>query len=61
MPAQVHLHTTFACFGPRVATLPTMEPSRDEPLPATMLFVSGLGIFIFIGWFGMYVLLRSRW
>jgi hypothetical protein len=38
-----------------------MEPSREEPLPATLAFVSVLGILILVGWFAMYVLLRARW
>lgn len=38
-----------------------MEPSRDEPLPATLLFVFSLGSLILIGWFAMYFLLRARW
>jgi len=38
-----------------------MEPSRDEPLPATLAFVSALGVLILVGWFAMYFLLRARW
>jgi hypothetical protein len=38
-----------------------MEPTRDEPLPATLTFVLILGTLITIGWFAMYVLLRERW
>jgi hypothetical protein len=38
-----------------------MEPSRDEPLPATLTFVFSLGAFILIGWFILYAVLRSRW
>jgi hypothetical protein len=38
-----------------------MEPSRDEPLPATLLFVFSLGGLILVGWFAMYFLLRARW
>jgi hypothetical protein len=38
-----------------------MEPQRDEPLPATLVFVSALGTLIFVGWFAMYALLRARW
>jgi hypothetical protein len=38
-----------------------MEPPRDEPLPATLAFVSVLGGLILVGWFAMYVLLRVRW
>ncbi len=37
------------------------EPQFNEPLPATLAFVAGLGIFIFIGWFLMFVLLSARW
>jgi hypothetical protein len=38
-----------------------MEPTPDEPLPATVLFVFGLGSLFAIGWFAMYALLRARW
>jgi hypothetical protein len=38
-----------------------MEPSRDEPLPATVIFVFTIGILFLIGWFVMFALLRSRW
>jgi hypothetical protein len=40
-----------------------MQPSSDDeqPLPATARFVTFLGVFIFIGWFAMYALLRARW
>jgi len=38
-----------------------MEPSRDEPLPATLTFVFSLGILFLVGWFIMYAVLRSRW
>jgi hypothetical protein len=38
-----------------------MEPSRDEPLPATVTFVFALGTLILVGWFVMYFVLRSRW
>jgi hypothetical protein len=38
-----------------------MEPPRDEALPATLVFVSVLGVLIFVGWFAMYALLRARW
>ena len=37
------------------------EPHLDEPLPATLAFVAALGIFIFVGWFIMFVLLSARW
>ncbi len=37
------------------------QPHLDEPLPATLIFVAALGIFIFIGWFLMFVLLEDRW
>lgn len=33
----------------------------DEPLPATLAFVGALGVFIFIGWFLMFILLEERW
>jgi hypothetical protein len=38
-----------------------MEPSRDEPLPATRAFVFTIGGLIAAGWFAMYMLLRARW
>ena len=38
-----------------------MKTSRDEPLPATLAFVSALGVLIVVGWFAMYILLRVRW
>jgi hypothetical protein len=38
-----------------------MEPAREEPLPATLIFVFGLGVLIVVGWFAMFVLLRARW
>ncbi len=33
----------------------------DEPLPATLTFVSVIGALFFVGWFAMYALLWSRW
>lgn len=33
----------------------------DPPLPATVLFVSMLGIFMLIGWIAMFLLLKGRW
>jgi hypothetical protein len=38
-----------------------MKASPDEPLPATLAFVSALGTLIVAGWFALYVLLRARW
>ncbi len=38
-----------------------MEPSKDEPLPATLQFCLGLGAFIAVGWVLMFLLLQSRW
>jgi hypothetical protein len=38
-----------------------MEPSHEEPLPATLQFVLGLGAFILVGWLLMFALLQSRW
>lgn len=35
--------------------------TEDEPLPATLKFVFGLGISFVVLWFGMYLLLRARW
>jgi hypothetical protein len=33
----------------------------DEPLPQTLRFVTGLGIFIFLAWWAMFALLSARW
>jgi hypothetical protein len=38
-----------------------MEPSRDEPLPATTRFVFSIGGLILAGWLAMFFLLRARW
>jgi hypothetical protein len=38
-----------------------MEPTRDEPLPATLVFVFSVGALILVGWFAMFALLRARW
>jgi hypothetical protein len=38
-----------------------MEPSHDEPLPATVLFVFTMGILMLVGWFAMFALLKARW
>jgi hypothetical protein len=38
-----------------------MKSEPDEPLPATLAFVLCLGVFIAVGWFAMFALLRSRW
>jgi hypothetical protein len=38
-----------------------MKPREDEPLPATLRFVFGLGVAIVVGWFLMFWLLRDRW
>jgi hypothetical protein len=38
-----------------------MEPQRDEPLPATLIFVFSIGIAILIGWFAMWALTVARW
>jgi hypothetical protein len=37
------------------------EKPKDSPLPATVAFVTGLGILIVVGWFLMFRLLTSRW
>jgi hypothetical protein len=37
------------------------NPDGDEPLPATVRFVTFLGGLIIVGWFLMYALMRSRW
>jgi hypothetical protein len=33
----------------------------DGPLPATALFVTGLGIFLVVVWVLMFALMASRW
>jgi len=38
-----------------------MEPTHDEPLPGTLVFVFSLGALFIVGWFAMYALLRARW
>jgi hypothetical protein len=38
-----------------------MEPPRDEPLPATTIFVFSMGAVFIVGWLAMYALLRARW
>jgi hypothetical protein len=38
-----------------------MKPPPDEPLPATTIFVFGMGALFIIGWFAMYIVLRERW
>jgi hypothetical protein len=38
-----------------------MEPTRDEPLPATLAFVFSIGTAIAVGWVLMFLLLRARW
>jgi hypothetical protein len=52
---------SFSFPGPVPGNMTTMEPVRDEPLPATLVFVFSLGGFILLGWFAMYALLRARW
>jgi len=39
----------------------TIKHDPDEPLPSTARFVTGLGIFIAVGWALMFVLLWERW
>jgi len=55
------VHTAFTGPRDRRAYDQAMEPPRDEPLPATLVFVSGLGVLILVGWFAMFFLLRARW
>jgi hypothetical protein len=57
MAGRRRLHKAFTFRGQD----PPMEPSRDEPLPATLVFVFSLGGLILIGWFAMFFLLRARW
>jgi hypothetical protein len=37
------------------------EKPKDLPLPATVAFVSGIGILIVAGWLLMFHLLTERW
>ena len=37
------------------------EEPKDTPLPATVLFVCGLGVLIVVGWLLMFHLLTVRW
>ena len=37
------------------------EEPKDVPLPATVAFVTGLGILIVAGWLLMLRLLMERW
>ena len=37
------------------------EEERDTPLPATLHFVFVMGAGFCVGWFLLYMLLRSRW
>jgi hypothetical protein len=41
--------------------MPKTPPPADEPLPATLAFVSIMGIVFTFGWFAMFELLRARW
>jgi hypothetical protein len=41
--------------------VPETDEVRDEPLPLTLRFVVGIGAFILIGWFAMFLLLQERW
>jgi hypothetical protein len=58
---RTRVHESFTTPEVAPGTLAIMEPSRDEPLPATLAFVSVLGVLILVGWFAMYFLLRARW
>jgi hypothetical protein len=37
------------------------QPHVDPPLPATVRFVIGLGIFFVVGWLLMFRLMLVRW
>jgi len=37
------------------------DKPRDPPLPATVAFVVGLGVFIVVGWLLMFRLMLARW
>ena len=39
----------------------SLEPKRDEPLPATLTFVFLIGLTFLVLWFGMFALLKLRW
>jgi hypothetical protein len=41
--------------------MPMHDKQKDPPLPATVAFVIGLGIFFVIGWLLMFRLLTVRW
>lgn len=37
------------------------DERKDQPLPATGLFVTALGIFLVVVWLLMFELMKSRW
>jgi hypothetical protein len=37
------------------------DDRKDQPLPATALFVTLLGIFLAAVWIAMFALMASRW
>ena len=38
-----------------------MEPTRDEPLSATLRFCLTIGGLIVLGWIALFALLWERW
>lgn len=38
-----------------------LEEEAETPLPATLRFVLVFGALIAVGWFALFLLLRSRW
>lgn len=44
-----------------MSTTPRPQGSQDEPLPATLTFVLGLGALLVLGWLAMFALLLHRW
>jgi len=37
------------------------DDRKDQPLPATALFVTILGVFLVAVWVAMFALMTSRW
>jgi hypothetical protein len=44
-----------------MSTTPRHEATQDEPLPATLTFVLGLGALMLVAWLAMFALLIRRW
>ena len=58
---RTRIHRSFTTRARRVDTLRAMEPTHDDPLPATLGFVFTLGGLITVGWIAMFLLLKARW